>query len=466
MQDLTVMSVGFSFPGGDVEFVTFEDERSLLDADIIIFEPSLGTPHAFSMYQGKSLIEEHASFRVKAALAHWRRELQDALSAGKVVIVYLARPIDAFVHTGNKSFSGTGKNRQVIDNVAPVNSYEALPFDLSADVRQGKGVAPPQAGSLISSYWAEYGSLSPYEITLRGEFTHKLLQTRTGKKVVGVRMNVEFGTLLLLPPLRYDDDAFTRYDKKENAYWNKKGEKFGEKLLDHIVGLARIALSRPTSTPPPAWSQKSEYAFAKELEIEGILSTEKNKIAAIASHMNELRDQRSQLADFRALLYESGKPLEKAVILALRLFGFSADNFNDGSSEFDIIFSSSEGRCLGEVEGKEKKAVNIAKLSQLERNIQEDYSRDDVEEYAKGVLFGNAFRFVEPRERGVPFTDKCISGAKRSRIALVNIPDMLPLVQYLLETSDPKYAKACRERILSTSGQIVAFPEPPVSKTK
>ena len=31
------------FPGGDVEFIPFESRQSLLDADIVVFEPSLGT---------------------------------------------------------------------------------------------------------------------------------------------------------------------------------------------------------------------------------------------------------------------------------------------------------------------------------------------------------------------------------------------------------------------------------------
>jgi len=48
---------------------------------------------------------------------------------------------------------------------------------------------------------------------------------------------------------------------------------------------------------------------------------------------------------------------------------------------------SPEGdRYIGEAEGKENKAVNIDKLGQLERNIQEDFARDEVQEPARGIL--------------------------------------------------------------------------------
>src|SRR5439155_24203874 len=105
--------------------------------------------------------------------------------------------------------------------------------------------------------------------------------------------------------------------------------------------------------------------------------------------------------------------------------------FVGGDSEFDVVFHAPEGRCLGEVEGKDAKAINIDKLSQLERNLQEDFARDEVTEFAKGVLFGNAERLKPPAQRGEAFTEKCISAAKRACIALVRTSDLFDPVRYL-----------------------------------
>ena len=92
-----------------------------------------------------------------------------------------------------------------------------------------------------------------------------------------------------------------------------------------------------------------------------------------------------EAAQLRVLLYETGKALEGAVLKALRLWGFVAEGHHDAESEFDAIFISPEGRFLGEVEGKDNKAVNIDKMGQLERNLQEDFAKDGVDSFAKGV---------------------------------------------------------------------------------
>ena len=61
--------------------------------------------------------------------------------------------------------------------------------------------------------------------------------------------------------------------------------------------------------------------------------------------------------------------MEAATIEALSLFGFRAKPFEDAESAFDAVFESPEGRCLGEVEGKDNRSINIDKLRQLEGTV-------------------------------------------------------------------------------------------------
>ncbi len=141
--------------------------------------------------------------------------------------------------------------------------------------------------------------------------------------------------------------------------------------------------------------------------------------------------------------------------------GFVANSYRDDESEFDIVFESPEGRFLGEAEGKDKRAINIDKFSQLERNLQEDFSRKEVDDYAKGVLFGNAFRLTPLEERGEAFTTKCLTAAKRLKVALVRTQDLFGPARYLQSCSNPEYAEACRKVLAQTEGELVRFPEPP-----
>ena len=161
------------------------------------------------------------------------------------------------------------------------------------------------------------------------------------------------------------------------------------------------------------------------------------------------------------LLYESGAQLEQSIINVLELLGFIAERFSEGESEFDVIFTSPEGRFIGEAEGRINKAIGIDKLRQLESNLQEDFARDEVSEYAKGVLFGNAYRLKDLDERNEYFTSKVKSGAKRSKIALVRTSDLFYIARYLKENKNADYAKRCRNSILEAEGEKVVFPKIP-----
>jgi hypothetical protein len=48
-----ILSIGFQFPGGEVDFAGFQSDQSLLDADIVVFEPSLRVFYGSRTYQVK-----------------------------------------------------------------------------------------------------------------------------------------------------------------------------------------------------------------------------------------------------------------------------------------------------------------------------------------------------------------------------------------------------------------------------
>jgi len=293
-----------------------------------------------------------------------------------------------------------------------------------------------------------------------------LLRSRVGDRIVGAAVHGAAGALLFLPPLRYEEKKFLRFDKKsEERYWTESALKFGKRLAATLAALADSLRESVQTTPPPRWASDSRFRLALERELEGSITGLSAEIAELQKRKAALETDLRKAGSLRRLLYEQGRPLEAAVLEALSLLGFDAKPFADAESEFDVVFVSVEGRCLGEAEGKDNKAVNVDKLSQLERNLQEDFARADVSEYAKGVLFGNAFRLLPPADRGAFFTEKCVSAAKRARIALVRTPDLFEPAKYMKEhPADVDYAVQCRKAILLAEGEVVNFPPAPLSE--
>ena len=194
------------------------------------------------------------------------------------------------------------------------------------------------------------------------------------------------------------------------------------------------------------------------------------RILEIQAGLSNLEQKRQHVelelanaGSFKALLFEQGRALEAAVLEAMRLLGFMANNYRDSDSEFDVILDCPEGRCIGEIEGRDNKPIAIEKMRQLEINIYEDLDREEISEPAKAILFGNAYRLMPPADRPAHFTQKCKNAARRTNTALIRTRDLFTVAKALVDTPDPEFAAACREAIFETSGEEVKFPTPPDS---
>lgn len=461
----SIIAVGIDIPGEDIEFVEYTSPRSLLDADIVFFAPQVPfLEYTHDTYQGKKCLSDDYSFRAKEAVVHWRRELSAALDAGKLVLLLLKAPQVVFAATGQKTYSGTGRNARATRIVAELSSYEAIPVDWKFLPAAGSEMVPSAEAKFFLPFWSQFFPYMEYELYLECDLGEKLLTTKSGTRVVSACLRKGKGALVAIPVIGFQDDDFTEVRGEgvlAEEYWTDKALAFGKKLVAAACAMAAALASEVNASPPPEWTHNEEFQLPMEASILAEIGETIRMLGELDQRKRGLDDLLARAGSLRSLLFEQGKPLELAVLEALTLFGFDASSYDKDGSEFDAVFTSSEGRFLGEVEGKDSRPINIDKFSQLERNLSEDFQRDDVLEHAKGVLFGNAFRLRAPKDRGLPFTAKCLSAAARLRVALVSTPDLFAPAKYLKSIDDPEYAAACRRAILETSGEIVQFPPVP-----
>jgi hypothetical protein len=465
-----IISVGFEIPGNVAEYVSLRSNRSLLDADIVVFKPSMAGVYYTSRYlQGKPRLSEHDSFQVIKDAAHWRSEIQNAFNSGKTILIYLPELVEYFVENGEKGISGTGKGKTNVTYVSVFSNYSFLPLKFEKVVSSsGKSIKFARDTKFLTLYWKEYVTVSNYEVILEGGFDSDkvILVTKTGDKAVGLHLSNGKGNMVLLPALNYSDAGFVSIEEDDEGdeydVWTPKAIKFGKTLISHIVEIDKTLQADRNSTPAPQWANNDEYRLSNESTLEKEMQTINTKIEKLEQNRMVTAKKLEEEGKLRYLLYETGHILEHALLEALRLMGFTAEPYKDRESEFDAVFVSPEGRFLGEAEGKDNSAINIDKLSQLERNLQEDFQREDVKAYANGVLFGNAYRLQVPSERPEFFTEKCCTGADRARISLVRTTDLFEIARYLKESKDTGFAQKCREAILQHKGKIVAFPKLPI----
>lgn len=447
----------------DVEYCDFDSDTSLLDWDIVLFKPAIDEFIDYSShFQGKPSLSDSSSFRLKERVEHWRREIKDAVESGKTVIVFLADLNLVYIDTDRREYSGTGRNQKTTRIVSEYDNYQCIPANISPVKAKGSAMRiTPRGSELIASYWKEFEKHSKYKVILSGDKVPTCITTKSGEKSVGAiyKSKNSSGALIFLPDIDFYDDAFLE-GKDDRQVWTEEARVFASKMLKAVVAIDKTLEKEGESTPEPEWVKDEQYELDKESKVKASLLKTEERLEKLQSQKGKLLEELRDLSRLRSLLYEKGKPLEHSIIDALSIIGFTAEQYHDTESEFDVVFESKEGRLIGEAEGKDNKPINIDKLRQLEMNIHEDLERDEVDKPAKAVLFGNAFRLEPVGSRSEPFTAKCKSAAVRSSTALVFTPDLFRVARYLSNKKDARFAARCRKAILKTT-ELVVFPEVP-----
>ena len=464
----TILTVGCKIPGGYGEHVEIISKASLLDGDFVLFRPTLPFRWEYESYQGKRLYPESSSFQIQDAIAHWKKELSDVLMAGKTVFLLLAGVEQAFVHSGTKQYSGIGRNRVTTNMLHPVSNYDLLPFSTAFVEAEGTSMAPSSGDSLLREYWRQFGDESSYRVYMTGDHRPKSLVTVKGsdRVVGGILRYKSGGALVALPWIDLDRDEFLTEDTEDSEIseddveaWTNEAKAWGKKYCDALELLDKAIQGQTSATPAPQWADSEEFRTLKEIALISELKDVETAITNLEERRNELATKARDAGSLKSLLYEQGIPLEHAVLEAMRLMGFEANSYRDADSEFDVVLECPEGRCVGEVEGRDSRAIDINKMSQLEVNIHEDFARDEVSVPAKAILFGNGFRLTPPTGRtDEQFTAKCVTAAARNGTALVRTSDLYEVARALADHPDADFATACRKAIFDTKGELVTFP--------
>lgn len=461
-----ILCVGFELASDNVTSCEVRDHTSPLDWDIIVINPEIPLYYG-QQYQGKPSLDESDSFKTIENLQHWRSATHDAVASGRSVFVFLSDLQEFFVDTGRREYSGTGRNRKTTRLVEQCSNYEMIPYIKGVSRLHGNTIRiSDKYRDTFSGYWLEFESLSNYQVVLEVPSASVAFQTKNGEKCVGavMRGNESKGLLACLPDLDFArEDFFEEIDGEE--VWSEEAQKFAARFVARIVELDRALRSDSDNTPPPKWASDPHLMLPAETRITRSLLETEETISKAQREKEQLEEQLAAETQIKGLLFEKGAPLENAIIEALKIIGFEAENYSEGGSEFDAVFADGAVRLLGEAEGKDSAAINITKLRQLAMNIQEDLERDEVSVPAKGVLFGNAFRLLPLQDREQAFTEKCISAANANSYALVETPQLFLAVLHYLKHQDPEYAEYIRAAISSTVG-LVRFEIPHDTESK
>lgn len=460
-----LLTIGFEIPGFEESNVYFSTNFSLMDADVVLISPDSISPSGdwVSFSSGGGCYNVGPSKKFEERSSQLKKELFDHLKAGKTVFILLSRKEELTLAQGVT----TPRKGQYTYNTKIATNYDFLPIVIGTLTSASGKHVKFSGNSVFSVFDKNFGKHLEYQLYIENSNATQIIYSgKDNNKILGAVYKVGAGHLIVLPMLKFKEADFTERKKandgKEREFWNKKGLAFGNNLVSNLLEIDSKLIDGSEKTPAPEWSAEEQYLIKKEIAINDAIGKNRQKIVKLEKENEGLKIALDEEIKLKDLLYEKGKLLEAAVIKALKILDYSAENYNDGDLEMDqIIISPEKHRYIGECEGKDSKDIDVTKFRQLQDTLNADFARDEVEQKAFGILFGNADRLNDPKNRKLDFTTKCKTGADREKIALVKTIDLFIVAKYLLENKNELFKKACRDAIHEHLGKVVIFPKVP-----
>lgn len=464
-----VKVIGFSMPSKIDDNLSLDSFSCLADGDIAIFASDFSTVSYSNYdnnnfrrleYEGKKLYNKESSASIKEHSKHWKKELLNFVERGGTLFVILNGKEDFYIYTGTKDISGTGRNQKTTLHVSPYSNYEYLPFvNVEYYVATGKTILPQS--DLFSELYNQFSDLFSFEMYIKSErISKEIFTTKNNDRILGGTIQIKDGFVVYLPSINFRDENFLKYNKiKDEYYWTDEAIRKGKVFINCIVEIDKSLKGGKQKTPKPSWINGEVFELSQATHTKDQINKIFKEIEKCNIELENLKAVLEEQESLKDLLFETGKPLEIAVIKALRIMGYIAENYDDGELELDQIILSPEGeRFIGECEGKDNKDIDVSKFRQLLDGLNADFEKENVVDKANGLLFGNPQRLINPIERNLDFTKKCKTGAKREKIGLIKTSDLFDVCKLIIETKDEEYANRCRHAITDQLGELVKFP--------
>lgn len=286
------------------------------------------------------------------------------------------------IYTGEKQYSGTGRNARQTNIVREFNAYSFLPIKLNVTEVVGERIdiccSSPYRDFFTNTrtcyYYASYFSVAENS-TILGKI-------KGTDKVVAAVIPYGSGKIVLLPQI-YEEEEY-----KTEDVWKENGKKY----LDSLFELNRRLKITDEEMDLPGWAQNI-YILDEKVKLKK-QNTIENKIAKLEKELDKERIAVQEVQKYKLLLTSSGTTLEEIVKQVLDELGFTILEAEKGRS--DIIAKYGEVAIVAEIKGVTKSAAE-KHAAQLEKWVAQYIEENEVS--PKGMLIVNGFCDMPLNER-------------------------------------------------------------------
>ena len=235
------------------------------------------------------------------------------MAAGKTLLLVLRPNTEFYVDTGDREYSGTGRNARVANLVAAMHTLDWLPVQVPVVASAGTRLRR-SAASEFDLYYREFQEHLYYDAYFEKSVGKPFLVTRGGNHPVGTVIPAGNGHVVSCRRSTQESSPRPQEGKTARGIVWPRVQPCSWRVRERFGTRGAIPVSRWG-----CWSIVPE-CLPSMLSCSG----DSKNMAALRQKFQEVSSRKVGLESFRRLLYETGKPLEDVVISALELLGFSA----------------------------------------------------------------------------------------------------------------------------------------------
>ncbi|MFE0729624.1 hypothetical protein ACFW2X_15500 [Streptomyces antibioticus] len=455
---MRTMLIDCDYPIEDALQVRFASTVSCYDFDVVMWDIE-GTFDYYNSIcnkeQGLPALSDHQTRQFLEAVQRRRDEFEEILKLGRALVIFPGSKREILHSTGERTYSGTGRNRVETRMVAPVSFHRALPFEL--EISPGRGVEVEALPGPFESLWRQTQGYWVYRGVLKEHPGSPVLKISQTNNTVGAYVKYKDGGLLAILPEPYWDpnedqeegDAESSPDATEDEH-SSTPERLHAWLCSQM---------NEETEDAPTWV--ADFSFPEVRTLDAQLETLQGELKQLLEKIDKIKSAQAEEEKWKRLLYSQGSALESEVERALEILGFEILPPVPGRA--DIRVKSGECRAVVEVKGISKSAAE-KHAAQLEKWVSEEVIAE--EPTPRAILIVNAWRGVKPTERTQPaFPDQMLSYSKSKDHCLVTSTQLLLMARTAM--AHPAKAEAIRNELLTTVGVVPGWklPSPLISET-
>lgn len=406
---------------------------SLLDYDAVVINSDELSHHYYSneSYENKMLLTNRDSKQIQDDFCLIRNQLIDMLEQGKNIFILVGHNENCFIYTGEKKFSGTGKNTVTTNIVSEFDMYSFLPVRVRATHIYGNQTEIC-CKNPYSDFFKKAKDSFQYSAYITIDESDSLLKIKGSSKTVSAIIKYGKGKIIFLPSpyIEYDHDG--EYEKYSYIY------------LDALFELNKRLSSNGDEYVLPDWT--NDFSILNEKDELDCLEKSEQKLNKLLCVIEKQKQTIKTIQRYKTLLTSSGGQLEWIVKNVLTELGFVLVESEPGRS--DIIAKYNNIDIVAEIKGVTKSAAE-KHAAQLEKWVAQFI--EEKNKQPKPLLIVNGFcdTPILDRDEDV-FPDQMLKYSMARGHILVDTTQLLCL--YIEAKNDPTVLQDRIAGLLATVG--------------